>query len=73
MTTRHGGYVVVLEDDIREDDAKLIINALKCIKGVLSVQPIEGGQTIGEVIAASRVSAQWRDQLVNLIQGMKIV
>jgi hypothetical protein len=68
MTTRHGGYVVVLEDDIREDDAESTITALKRIKGVLSVQPIEGGGTMGEIIATSRVNSKWRDKLIEIVK-----
>lgn len=40
MTDRHRGYVVVLENDIREDDAEAVINAMRMIKGVLTVKPI---------------------------------
>ena len=41
MTTRHRGYVVVLERDIREDDAAATIAALKRIRGVLTVKAVE--------------------------------
>lgn len=37
MTDRFNALVVVLEDDIREDDAEKIIDAVKCLRGVLSV------------------------------------
>ena len=40
MTDRHSGYIVVLEKDIREDDAERTIEALKQIKGVIGVTPI---------------------------------
>lgn len=40
MTDRHRGYVVVLEQNVRSDDAQEIINALKMVKGVLTVKPI---------------------------------
>ena len=40
MTDRHSGYIVVLGSDLREDDAEYIINAIRMIKGVVSVQPI---------------------------------
>ena len=35
MTDRHCGYIITLENDIREDDAEATINALRMIKGVL--------------------------------------
>ena len=40
MTERHAGYLITLEDDIREDDAEHVINALRMIKGVMRVEPI---------------------------------
>lgn len=41
MTNRHAGYVVILNQGIREDDAENTIDALKMIKGVLTVEPVE--------------------------------
>ena len=40
MTTRLKGVLVTFEDDIREDDAEARINAIRCIRGVLSVEPV---------------------------------
>jgi hypothetical protein len=37
MTTRLNGLVVAFENDIREDDAQSIIDAILMIKGVASV------------------------------------
>ena len=56
MTTRHRGYVVVLERDIREDDAAATIAALKRIRGVLTVKAVE--TTPEAMIAESRA---WAD------------
>jgi len=39
MTDRFKGFLVTLEKDIRDDDAEPIIEALKMIKCVHSVQP----------------------------------
>ena len=39
MTDRLNLLSVVLHHDIREDDAEDIINAIKMVKGVLSVTP----------------------------------
>jgi hypothetical protein len=71
MTNRHSGYVVVLTDDIREDDAEAVITALKMIKGVLSVQPIVNGANTEEIITTFRVNDKWRDKLTKLIQEMR--
>jgi hypothetical protein len=40
MTDRHAGYVVTLDRDIREDDAEAILNAIRMIKHVASVEPV---------------------------------
>lgn len=40
MTDRHAGYIVVLEKDIREDDAEDIITAIGMIRGVLKCKPM---------------------------------
>jgi hypothetical protein len=71
MTNRHSGYVIVLKDDIREDDAEAVITALKMIKGVLSVQPIVNGANTEEIITTFRVNDKWRDKLTKLIQEMR--
>ena len=39
MTDRYKGLVVTLERDVRSDDAQPIIDAIKQIRGVLSVAP----------------------------------
>ncbi len=39
MTDRYDSFTVVLKHNIRSDDAKATINAIKQIKGVLSVTP----------------------------------
>lgn len=41
MTQRLKGLRVYFEKDIREDDAQEIINAIKIIRNVLDVQPID--------------------------------
>lgn len=40
MTDRFKGFVVILVEPIREDDAEQTIKAIEQIKGVLSVRPI---------------------------------
>lgn len=37
MTDRYNAFVVVLEEDIREDDAAALISAIQQLRGVLSV------------------------------------
>jgi hypothetical protein len=38
MTDRFNTLTVVLEHEIREDDAEYILNAIRMIKGVISVE-----------------------------------
>lgn len=64
MTDRHSGYLVVLDHDIREDDAEHIIHAIRMVKGVLNVQPIVGDSRLG--IAQERRDDQWREALRDL-------
>jgi len=42
MTDRYAGLVVTLERDIREDDAEPILDAIRLIRGVASVEPVIG-------------------------------
>jgi hypothetical protein len=37
MTDRYNALTVVLERDIRDDDAEQILAAIRCLRGVLSV------------------------------------
>lgn len=62
MTDRHSAYIVILEQDIREDDAQATINAIKQIRGVLGVEP-HIANPFEEQIAEMRV----RNELSNKI------
>lgn len=57
MTDRHSGYIVVLADDIREDDAEAVISALRMVKGVLSVEPVLSNPD--QRIVQARAHEQW--------------
>lgn len=39
MTDRYHALTVVLEDNLRSDDAKPIIDAIRMVKGVVAVRP----------------------------------
>lgn len=39
MTDRYNAITVVLDHDIREDDAESLLNAIRMLRGVLSVTP----------------------------------
>jgi hypothetical protein len=51
MTERYRGFTVGLAKDIRDDDAEVIISAIKMIKGVLDVRPIstDGSEIVTEM------------------------
>lgn len=40
MTDRYKGFIVALKNDMRDDDAQRVIEAIEMIQGVLSVKPL---------------------------------
>jgi len=68
MTDRHAGYIVVLEHDIREDDAQRTRDAIELIKGVLSVEPVT--DTIEVAIAKTRARYEFADALSDAIRSV---
>lgn len=38
MTDRYSALIVILDHDIRDDDAEMMVNAIKQLKGVLDVR-----------------------------------
>jgi hypothetical protein len=67
MTDRHAGYIVVLAEDIREDDAEGILNALRMVRGVISVTPVISDHT--QAVARERRDEKWRDALRDLARN----
>jgi len=66
MTTRHSGYLVVLEVDLREDDAQPLLDAIRLLRGVASVQPIEsecGTQAISDARVRSELAKKLHEVL----------
>lgn len=61
MTDRYNAFLVVLEQDLREDDAEATLTALKQIKGVLSVEPHVA--SFEDHIAEARVRAELVEKL----------
>lgn len=68
MTDRHFGYIVVLEQEIREDDAEPILAALRMIKGVLSVEPVIGAMEVH--IAQARERTRLREKLYKFVESL---
>lgn len=66
MTDRFDSLTVVLERDTREDDAEAIIQAIRMIKGVLSVKPhVADLQTH---IAQERVRREITEKIWQVVQ-----
>lgn len=61
MTDRYNALVVILDHDIRSDDAEAVINAIKQIRGVLNVKP--NVADIESSIATERVMAELTKKL----------
>jgi len=65
MTDRYNALVVVLDHDIRDDDAEALLNAIRMLKGVLSVKG--NVSDIGDLIAQDRASHELRKQLRDIL------
>lgn len=66
MTDRHIGYEVILDSDIREDDAEYVINALRMVKGVRSVTPVAA--TSASAMTERRVRLDLEDRIVRAVR-----
>ncbi len=65
MTDKFHSLTVVLEKDIREDDAEPIINAIRMVKGVLTATPHIAD--VNFTVAQSRARRELRKALAQLI------
>ena len=66
MTKRINGFIVVLEDNIREDDLQETLLALQMIKGVVDVKPHTA--TVSDLIAQSRVKREILTKILNFLK-----
>jgi hypothetical protein len=67
MTARHAGYLITLDEDVREDDAEEgVLNAIRMIKGVTAVEPVEA--SIDQQLSRARRDRDWYFALSDLIQ-----
>jgi cell division protein FtsX len=65
MTDVRMGMVVVLDDDVREEDAVAIAATIRMIRGVAAVQRVD---TEPEVqLVREQVNAEWRERIVGLL------
>lgn len=66
MTDRYNALTVVLERDIREDDAELLINAIRMLRGVLSVNP--NVSDLQDHVAIMRVKRELTQKLYDALK-----
>jgi hypothetical protein len=66
MSDRYNALTVVLDRDIRTDDAKALISAIRMIKGVLTVTPIVVDSTA--VVAYDRARRELIDKLYEVLK-----
>lgn len=64
MTQRIKGFVVTLERDIREDDVQPILDAIRMVRHVASVEPVE--TTLEDHMARQRVRFELAEKLAHL-------
>jgi hypothetical protein len=62
MTDRIKGFVVTLEEDMRIDDIDNILNAIRMIKGISSVEP--SISNIDDHINRERIKSEYREQFI---------
>ena len=65
MTDRYNAFIVILENDIREDDAEATIKAIEQIKGVLRVTP--NNVDLTESIAETRVKRELYGKIIDIL------
>ena len=65
MTDRHAAYIVVLEKDLREDDAQATLRALGMVRGVHSVEPVMSSPEV--YIGTQRALGQLRQELAAVL------
>ena len=66
MTDRYNALTVVLEKDIRDDDAKALLAAIRQLRGVLSVSG--NVADLGDHIAQERVRHDLSEKLWNVLR-----
>jgi len=65
MTDRVKGFTVTLENDIREDYVEVILNAIKMVKGVATVEPVKA--TTHDQIIKTRVTLDLRKKFYDFM------
>lgn len=66
MTDRLKGVLVTFGQDIREDDAEKLLDAIRMLKGVIDVRPLVS--SIEDDMARARVDFEWRERILDLLR-----
>ncbi len=66
MTNRIAGFLITLDENIREDDAEATVAAIKQIKGVLDVTPLVANPALA--IAHLRAKQTIRERLFKALE-----
>ena len=61
MTMRLKGVIVTFEQDFRTDDSESILNAIRCIRGVADITPLDSNHV--DIMARIRVTSEVRAEL----------
>ena len=72
MTDRWNGFIVTLDRDIREDDAQPILDALRMVKGVQTVQPSvssPGAAAIAEMQIRAKIATEMHEAAGKILRG----
>lgn len=70
MSNRFKAFLVIMEEDIREDDlGNKILSAIKLIKGVQSVKPVES-MPLEDMVARSRVKTEVAKALWDALESV---
>jgi len=67
MSDRVNGFTVVLSKDYKDDDAELIGNAIRLIRGVCKVTP--NIVTESDYFAEQRVKEELLEKLINIFNS----
>lgn len=69
MTDRYGALTVILDRDIREDDAEHLMNAIRMMRGVAEVKG-EITENLATAIERSRLTRQLTEKLYGVIKDL---
>lgn len=69
MTDRYHSLIVVLEKDIREDDARSLIGAIRLLRGVLEVSGVVAD--LDSMMAEERARREIGQKLIDVLYPQK--